>query len=334
MAYQTGVALGAVDLLDKLRLFAEANGWTTNRWASVGSGYQLCLQKGSAYFNLRAFVNEAVLINGGSFSSRYGIGINGSDGYASGNAWDVQPGYPLRTSTSGGNQAHAYLPMVTNFGPFPAYHMFAPDSKTIYMELEITTGVFQRLGFGSLDLFNSMSPGGGRFFYATGGSSYVTNSTTGSSWLGGDVDNGSYSLEEVPFRAADYLGSSGSRLSGSFLRSTFDSFDSWCQSYYSTQYAETAQVCQGGGCHDKVIRDANPNPLNGVGVLLPNVVSVNRGNEFLNPVGVVPGMRYMDMTNYLPGDEFTLGTDTWKVFPWYQKGGRSGQRGIAYLKVT
>jgi hypothetical protein len=82
------------------------------------------------------------------------------------------------------------------------------------------------------------------------------------------------------------------------------------------------------------LRDYSPNPLNGVGLLLPNIVSVNRNSEFLSPVGVVPGMRYMDMTLYQPGEEFSLGPDTWKVFPWYQKGGRSWQRGIAYKKVT
>ena len=83
-----------------------------------------------------------------------------------------------------------------------------------------------------------------------------------------------------------------------------------------------------------MIRDLSPSPLNGVGLLLPNVVSVNRNNEFLNPIGVIPGMRYMDMTAYLPGDEFTLGSDTWKVFPWYSKGGvLSATRGIAYQKV-
>ena len=40
------------------------------------------------------------------------------------------------------------------------------------------------------------------------------------------------------------------------------------------------------------------------------------------------------MTNYLPGDEFNFGGDTWKVFPWYQKGGLTLERGIAYKKVA
>lgn len=333
MAYETGASTGPNDLLDKLRLFAIAQGWTVNRWATVGSGRELCVSKGSAYYNMRSYQNETVFSNDSNYTSRYGISMNGSDGFASGSAWDRQPGYPIRTSgTAGSDQWTVHMPFVTSFGPFPAYYLFAPDSKTIYLEVEVTTGAFQRMGFGSLDLFNPASPGGGRFFYSTGSSAAVTNSTSPSSWLGSDIDNSSYALEEVPFRGADYAATT--LQIGSAVRAAFDSFDNWCGSAVRASSSNMAQACQGGGVHDKIIRDSSPNPMNGVGILTPNVVSVNRANEYLHPVGVVPGMRYMDMTNYLPGDEFTLGSDTWKVFPWYQKGGRSFQRGIAYKKVT
>ncbi len=331
MAYETGSATGPNDMLIKLRDFAAAQGWTVNRDAAAGSGRELCLSKGASYVNLRSYQNENIIINGSGATGRYGIAINGSDGYAGGSAWDRQPGYPLRTSSSGGDQAHANLPLPIYFGPFPSYHLFAPDSKTIYLELEVASTIFQRLGFGALDLFNSAAPGGGRFFYATGGVHPVLSGSN--AWLNNEIDNNSNrSLEEVPFRAADY--SVNSDNSGSFLRAQFDSFDNWCGSARSAAYTHMFQACQGGGVHDKVLRDYSPNPLNGVGLLLPNIVSVNRNNEFLSPVGVIPGMRYMDMTLYQPGEEFSLGPDTWKVFPWYQKGGRSWQRGIAYKKVT
>ena len=333
MAYQTGTSTDINDLLDKFRLFAIAQGWSVNRWATVGSGRELCIQKSSAYFNFRAWNNETALVNGSNQSSKTGLAINGSDGYLGGNAWDRQPGYPQRQTGASLDQAHAWFPLVINLGPFPAYHFFAPDAKTLYAEVEVSTGIFMRFGCGSLDLFNPVAPGGGRFFYATGGQ-HVTNSTSSSSWPGSDVDNSSYALEEVPFRCADYTASQASSLTGSYLRVQHDSFNNWAFSSRTFSTSNTASICQGGGVHDRPIRDLAPNALNGVGVILPNIVSVNRNDEFLNPVGTIPGMRYMDMTNYLPGDEFTLGSDTWKVFPWYAKGGRSGQRGIAYLKVV
>lgn len=332
MAYQTGTSTDVNDLLDKLRLFAIAQGWTANRWATVGSGRELCIQKGSSYFNFRSWSNETMLVNGTSTAGKYGITMNGSDGYSAGAGWDTQPGYPVRGSATGGDQAHVMFPLVTTTGPFPAYHFFAPDSKTLYAEVEITTGTFLRFGCGSLDLFNPSAPGGGRFCYAaTGG--HVTNSTGAAAWLGSDVDNSSYHVEYVPFRAADYNTSNAGFPFGSMVRVAFSSFDNWAGSGRSMTVAGLPMACQGGGCHDKVLREYSPNMLNGVGLLLPNIVSLNIGDEYLSPIGVVPGMRYMDMTNYLPGDEFTLGSDTWKVFPWYQKGGLSLQRGIAYLKV-
>lgn len=330
MPYETGTSSNVHDLLDKFRLFAIAQGWTANRWVTAGSGRELCIQKGSAFFNFRSYSNETITINGTSGTNRHGIALNGSDGFASGNAWDRQPGYPVRQSGGASDQAHANMPVFVNLGPFPAYHFFAPDNKTLYCELEITTGTFLRFGCGSLDLFNPAAPGGGRFFYSTGGQHPGTG-TSVLDWLGNNMDNSGYALELVPFRAADYNGSTFS-LAGSFVRVAHDSFDNWAWSSRFTSTNMPNSICQGGGCHDRPIRDFSPSPLNGIGVLLPNIVSVNRGQEFLNPIGVMPGLRYMDMTNYLPGAEFTLGADTWKVFPWYAKGGHSLQRGIALLK--
>lgn len=336
MAYETGTSSNVVDLLDKFRLFAIAQGWTVNRWATAGSGRELCIQKGAAYFNFRAWNNETMLVNGSSQSGKYGITLNGSDGYSGAAAWDRQPGYPVRGSTSGGDQAHVLFPLVITTGPFPAYHFFAPDSKTLYAEVEISTGIFLRFGCGSLDLFNPAAPGGGRFIYSTA-SQHVTAGTGSSDWLNVDADSGSQA-ELVPFRAADFsstnttTGSSG-RSAASMVRVQFGSFNNWAGSGRSVSSSGLQMACQGGGVHDKVLRDYSPNPLNGIGLLLPNIVSLNISDEYLSPIGVIPGMRFMDMTNYLPGDEFTIGSDTWKVFPWYSKGGIGYNRGIAYLKV-
>lgn len=331
MAYQTGTSTSVNDLLDKFRLFAEAQGWTSNRWIVAGSGQELCISKSSAYFNFRSWSNETMLVNGSPVAGKYGITINGSDGYSAGSGWDTQPGYPVRGNSSGGDQAHVMWPLVITTGPFSAYHFFAPDSKTLYAEVEVTTGTFIRFGCGSLDLFNPAAPGGGRFCYATSGG-HVTNSTASSQWLGAEMDQ-IYCPEMVPFRAADYSSNNYGVFSASMVRAQFDSFDNWAGSGRTVTTSGLQMCCQGGGCHDKVLRDYSPAPLNEVGVLLPNIVSLNASNQYLLPIGVVPGVRYMDMSSYLPGEEFTLGPDTWKVFPWYQKGGLSYNRGIAYLKV-
>lgn len=340
MAYQTGTATDCNDLLDKFRLFAIAQGWTANRWATAGNGRELCLQKGSAYFNFRSVQNENPTFNGSAAGAgMYGIILNGSDGYAGGAAWDRQPGYPVRSAGPLGSvdQGHIWCPVHDlNIGPFPAYHFFGINSgQALYCEWEVSTGTFQRFGIGSLDLFNPAAGGGGRFCYATGGA--IPLPWEGYRWREHDIDNASLMMECVPFRRASlatHTGSydSGRTTAGSMVRATFSSFDNWACSGRDASQQPYAWVCQGGGNHDRLLRDLSPAPLNGTAVLVPNIVSLNINNEFLAPIGQMPGLRFMDMSNYLPGDEFTLGTDTWKVFPWYAKGGLSFQRGIAFLK--
>jgi hypothetical protein len=269
-----------------------------------------------------------MLLNGTTVAGKYGITLNGSDSYGSGDAWDKQPGYPVRSVATGGDQYTTCLPLVVNFGPFPAYHLFAPDSKTLYCELEVATNQFIRLGFGSLDLFNPSSPGGGRFFYATT-AAHVTSSTGAGAWLGSPTDT-SGTPENVPFHGAAF--SSQKIGSASAVRCLVAPTNNWAGSGYAASVVEPNLACQGGAVHDDAIIISSPNPLNSVGILVPITVSVNNANTYLHPLGTVPGIRYMDMTLYQPAEEFTLGSDTWKVFPWYQKGGISSQRGIAYLK--
>ena len=334
MAYETGTPTSCSDLLDKLRVFAIAQGWTVNRWVTAGSGKELCLSKSTSYFNLRSYENESVFVNGSTIASKTGIAINGSDSYNAGAAWDRQPGYPIRYSgTAGSDQQVGWVPMVITIGPFSSYQFFASDSKTIYCEIEIKTNVFLRFGFGALDLFNPSAPGGGRFFYATGGM-HVTNATTYSSWLGVSIDDYQFQLEHVPFRSAGPITPlSGVGQSGSMVRAAFGSFDGWATSF---TYAPTSvyMAATGGDTYGRILRAASANPLNQSVILCPITVAINPAGNYLIPIGNIPAMRYLDITNYNPKDEVALGSDTWRLYPWYQKGALSLQRGIAYKKVA
>ena len=330
MSYETGTATSINDALDKLRLFAVAQGWTQNRWQEITGGNELCISKNDAYFNFRSGEAATMLVSGSNGSNRYGIIINGSDGYNESAAWDRQPGYSRREITpSASDQYHAFLPLVNNFGALPSYHFFAPNQKSIHIEIEIATGVYHRLGFGSLDVYNAAVIGGGRYFYGVC-SQHVNNSLSFNSWLGTHIMSSS-TMEEVPFRAAG-IGLSRGR-AGSAVRCAFDSFNGWAGSANGNSSTLLEQACQGGAAHDRVLLQSGANQLNGVGLLTPIIVSANRSNSSLSPIGQMPGVRYMDMTNYTVGEQFTIGADTWQVFPWYSKGGRSQQLGIAHKRV-
>ena len=326
MAYETGIASTVTDILDKLRLFAAGNGWVINRWVSAGNGYELCLSKENCYFNLRAYSNELFKFRGQDVSSvRWGIAINGSDSYSESSAWDQQPGRPVHPTSN--YTISSYLPLVLGTGPFPSYHLFETDN-CIYLELEVRTDTFQRLGFGRLTPFNAATIGS-PFFYATSGSAEVTNATNNYSWLGADVDDTNYSQEEVPFRGAD-INTSSSRCA-SFVRTKTASLDAWASSggRIST-IGLTRILCQGGGVLDKILYTFGPNPVDAVSVMCPNIVGVSDDDTYLIPVGYLPNLQFTLMTNYSAKEEFLLGQDRWKLFPWFAKGGRTGQRAIAY----
>lgn len=124
MAYQTGTANSPDDLLDKLRLFAAAQGWTVNAWTVDAGFHRLHLEKSGQWVNLHSFADY--------------IEIIGSTGYSAGSAWNAQPG----TGTSARSNA---MP-----GPYVAYHFFA-GTDTLYTAVESTPGIFKHLAFGMIE---------------------------------------------------------------------------------------------------------------------------------------------------------------------------------------
>jgi hypothetical protein len=60
-----------------------------------------------------------------------------------------------------------------------------------------------------------------------------------------------------------------------------------------------------------------PNVWSGGSPLFPIYVSAIDGSDFNYscPVGYFKGVRAMDVSNYNPGDEISLGPDTWRVYP-------------------
>lgn len=325
MAYQTGTSSNIADLLDKFVLFAADNGWTINRNATIASGRRASIQKGSSHFHFRAFQNEQVSPNGSNSNGRTGLGVTGSDSFNASLEWNVQPGHPIRST---GN-CYAYMPLVLNTGPFPAYHFFA-NGECLFAELEFQSGMYLRFGCGKLSLYNPSAGGEGRFFYSTGTTGGVTNSTASSAWLGVPVWQSS-SLEEAPF----YAEPRPTANMGTFLRVVTGAFDTWCGESATAAGAITPAGCAiiPNNLMAQFMYLAGVNPLFGNIVHSAPSVHIIENTSNQVPVGELSDIRYIDNTNYLPGEEFTIGADVWKVFPIYQKNGRSGTRGIAYRKT-
>jgi hypothetical protein len=314
MAYQTGSAAGATDLLDKLRIFCASLGWTVNMNSAITNGLRVHLQKGGLYVNLQATQDAVNPINGSSLAS-YSVCLNMSDGYSSGSAVFSQPGAPAGL---GGCMSELT-------GAMPAYHFFAyGDSDDVLVALEFSTGQYQFMGFGKLSLFTSGAFGGAWFF---GGSSDPRDSYVESSLPDSPSQN-----ELVPFRAG-FLDTSMSRCS-SFVRCNVDSNNTWAGSARSLSQSPTALAAAGQSYYDESRREYTPSSLGWQTALLRQTVYINRANSRLSPFGEIKHMRRLEMTNYLPAEEFSPGLDTWKVFPYRQKNGATGQRAIAIRKVV
>jgi hypothetical protein len=134
MAYYSGSYSSPTGLLDTIRGFAIANGWTSNGYSSDGTGYRLHLRSpDSALFcNLRSGVNENIFSGAGG-DVFTGIGLNMSTGYSSGNAWDSQPG---TGSMSGGGGAVSS--MFTSAGG--TYKIFVHDHLIcVFALLDLTS---------------------------------------------------------------------------------------------------------------------------------------------------------------------------------------------------
>ncbi|UTC27977.1 hypothetical protein [Stenotrophomonas phage A1432] len=325
MAYATGTASSPLDLLDKLKLFLEANGWTTNMYQQDGPtspAWRLHVQKGADLFaNLYASNNSTFpAINQRSGSSNvYAMGVNMSDGFNAANGWHQQPGSPLFAS-------YRWAGIMSELaGAMPAYHFFSyPDSDDILIAVEFRTGVYQFMGFGRLAKFTPTAEYGQWFF----GSTNSADSSYGTSY---DVD-GTYQKELIPFRLA-YL-ASGNYAVSSFVRVNIDSINGWAASARRNTDSPAPLAAAGQARWDEWMRSATMTAAGWQTVLLRQTVYIPRSDTSYSPFGEIKYMRRLEMTNYLAAEEFTLGSEVWKVFPYRQKGGPSLQRGIAIRKVV
>lgn len=331
MAYQTGTSTGPSDLLDKLRVFLEANGWTTNDFSVDGTGYRLHIQKTPAgedtmYFNLRSAVNELIFGDSSYPSSDghvTGIGINGSTGYSGASTWDKQANYPVNQSYP--TKSTGAVLGVMSTSAIPAYYFFTVDN-TVNVVVEMTSGKVQSMSFGMLEKQGSY--GYGMFFSAPFCSSYcLTKYNTGDSY------GGSISFAYYP---------DGN--SNTFVYYTDDSTSSWKHNYNSTN-GDLRCPCPSPQIYsDKysfngllaAFHEKSPNYYNNIATMSPIYLLGKRSDDNFSLLGWPSGIRYLNTLNYSMGQEIMYGTETWKIFHMngYAYTGYYLYGGFAFKKVV
>ena len=316
MAYQTGTAATPDQLLDALRIFAVANGWTQLHWGASGTGQALSLTRNNHYVHLRSAVNERLR---SGYSTITGLFLTASSGWDDTQPWYNQPGRIVDTS----NRIEACG--LYEVGASNTYHLFALASpEMLVLVAEISPGRYHHLAFGQLDTFAANT--GGLFVsgaFGSDGYTYRTSSTTDTVFgYGSDRHAG------LPFN--DYK-----RYGQSFIRAQADGEENWysvCSSSPLTGRRARALFESGPGSNNSLGRywyDRAPNTLNGVSPLVPFTVFVERPEGYFSPFGYSAHCRYLNITHYAPAESFALGSEQWMAFPASAKGGESGVHGYA-----
>lgn len=321
MAYQTGTASDVLDLIDKLRVFALAQGWTVDEWASP----DLHISKGGRYFVLRGDTSAGSGADLGPF-----IYICGATGYAAGSAWNAQPGTSPAVKTN-------RLP-----GPFAAYHFFAGSGAPDYLHVvvEVSAGVYKHFHVGSLDPFGSIADG-----------SYAS----GSAWR--YDQNGYTNYPEGDYHTYPFDGRGGDqnafvptvvRVDTDGTSPKWNRFDrDWTAGHRAIGMVRSNVSWSGMSNNQQhpseELWTRNPNTFNAQTILLPMPVFVERASNLWSPAGFVKDLRYVNVLNLTPGELLTIGSDEWLVFPCHQKTSTwdtygsaipsSGRFGLAYKKI-
>lgn len=298
MAYQETTGNSPDDVIAKIATFAAAAGWTVVDNILAGSNRTLVLQKGGDYIQVWN-------------TDTTNIFITGYIGYVAGTAYNLQAGYA-------GNYAQANV----GAGPYTNVFMFSGSAPSdhVHVVIEMSGGVFRHLSFGMLDKLGTWT--GGTYFDAA---TWVGNSSVShNTWN---------SYNRALF---DMRGESGTARYGC-VRCDIPSdgrASTWAAVRNNASYAAWTGLYGGGGGGGgegyltSQFYNRNDPPFSGQITLGTIRVEIARVGGFLSVAGTFPNVRYLNMARFSPGQEITVGSDTWKVFPMARKG--SGVSSQAY----
>ncbi|HYE35510.1 hypothetical protein [Methylocaldum sp.] len=285
MAYQTGTANTAAALKSAFETFLTTNGWA---------------------------LSGGVLSKGGS-------NIRLTDVSASGNQVLRLEGANNAAFTVGVCTQGAKL-IVSDVNWPLTYHFFVHASPdTAFCIVNYNVNYHQFLGFGDIDKLHASAYTGGNFIAGTWGDNGVTGSigftplASGSATSVGDLSGG--------FNALFWNNTNRSASGGTYAAA--------CASFLHAEI--DGAVWPGDGVegsrrpsfplHAAPLMQRGVNAWNQQAVLLPFHLWLPRPSipATYSYLGAVAHCRALRLANYNPGDLITIGSDRWKVFPWFLK---------------
>lgn len=340
MTYATGTATDLEDLLSKLDTFAQTThgGWssiyspnpdTTNRWFE--------LKKGSLSFSMRY---PSGITAGDSVSVHHATGSSSSATAPGAHTADSGNGYNVGTGGTSANFLSERCVSQIGNGPFPSYHFFADDTAPndyIHVVVEVSSNVFRHFGMGTLVKYGDNWTGG----------EYVYGHHQDQATNTGPLDVNTQLL-------LDGIGSTGDRVRAATVR-----IASGLPNQGAAVWGVSAAVAQANLLTDTAgnirqqIHGGYRSGLEAVGFggvignsssgLVPLLTIPAYYRDPSNPrvylLGYMPDVRFLNIRNFAPAEEVTVGSDVWVMFPQALKteagvANRSYFSGVAYRKVT
>lgn len=334
--YETGTATDLDDLVDKLMDFA-------------------CVTNTGFTEDDRDLANNEASLSAGDLSVQFDW-VNGSNilGIHQAQTYSTPtPGSGTNDSGSGSNGTlttgrGCHFPSGQN-GPYTSYHFFtdhATAATYTHCVVEYATGLYRHFGFGNLSKLGDWT--GGEYCY---GHFWSDNNN--------DRDNPLDVLHAVPF---DSVGTSNSDryptmrcvgLPNQDASSKYgvmwgEGIDTSVSANAGTDGNGDPRVHLVGGMRDGPVMNSfgglSTNPVNGQVLLVPLMVwycdNTTSSPQNVYPLGFAPDIAYVNMKNLTPGAAYTVGSQSWRVFPLTRKqylkddSEESWNAGIAYRDRT
>ncbi len=340
MAFTNQTTTTLADMISKLNTFLSTNGWTTHHVPASG---EFAARKTAAGV-------DVAMATQWDTSSPGALGIyqwHGAAYNASNSPW-------AQTNDSGNGKASTsnatiITGRIANIGNTPVQFWCFESDYYFHVVVEIASGQMQHFGAGSLDKFNDWT--GGDYVYGhrqSGGGSRPLVNTSSTCLLDGLTSG--VSGEELNC-ATVYLTGMLNQPTGGIYGCVMGSQAAASLGNDRQAVAKARVHLMGGFRGGPGVGNWGLFPGNLNAGLLPgypitiyhkDVLGGTPTNDVEGPLGRMPDVRGMNIDNYAAGDELTIGSDTWIIFPTFEKsdatgtvaGILTGHQGIAYKKVT
>lgn len=182
-------------------------------------------------------------------------------------------------------------------GPFQSYHFFAGNTY-LYVVVETTAGTYKHTGCGILEQFGDATPG--HFVYGSNWTMQISPTNY--------LNSATSSYHAVPIDASDNSNS----VRSTYLRADYDgNLNYWSDTGNRLDFYPSAREDRISVVSEYTQR----------AILASPVWRLSRPSSQATFAGVAPNWRTVMLDWIAPGDNLTLGSDVWKVFPIIRRNG-------------